>query len=51
MRQAVFAYLDPGTGSLVLQLLAGGIAGAVAFARFRWDTVKRWFRSGDRGQT
>lgn len=50
MKQAVFAYLDPGTGSMVLQLLVGGIAGVVAFARFRWETVKGWFRRGDKAQ-
>lgn len=50
MRQAVLAYLDPGTGSLVLQLLVGGIAGAIAFAKFRWEMVKGWFRRGDKAQ-
>lgn len=40
----VFGYLDAGTGSLVLQLLVGGIAGLAAYARFRWHTVKGWFR-------
>ena len=40
----VFAYLDAGTGSLLLQLLAGGIAGLAAYARFRWHTVRGWFR-------
>ena len=31
--QAVFAYLDPGTGSLFLQLLLGGIAGLAVIAK------------------
>lgn len=38
----VFAYLDAGTGTLLLQLLAGGIAGLAAFVKFRWRTVKGW---------
>ncbi|HLF41909.1 MAG TPA: hypothetical protein VJA46_00110 [Acidimicrobiia bacterium] len=40
----VFGYLDAGTGSLLLQLLAGGIAGMAVFARYRWQTLKGWFR-------
>jgi hypothetical protein len=40
----VLGYLDAGTGSLLLQLLAGGIAGMAVFARYRWQTLKRWFR-------
>jgi len=43
MRATVLAYLDAGTGSLILQLLVGGAAGVAAFARFRWGTIKRWF--------
>jgi hypothetical protein len=31
------AYLDPGTGSMVLQLLLGGVAGAAIAGRFYWD--------------
>lgn len=44
----VFGYLDAGTGSLVLQLLVGGLAGLAAFVRFRWGTVKGWFRRGEK---
>ncbi|HEY4584593.1 MAG TPA: hypothetical protein VI980_07310 [Acidimicrobiia bacterium] len=40
----VFGYLDAGSGSLLLQLLVGGIAGLAAYARFRWHTVKGWFQ-------
>lgn len=31
-----FAYLDPGTGSMVLQILAGGVAGAIVIIRLYW---------------
>lgn len=33
-----FAYLDPGSGSLLLQALVGGSAGAIVFARYLWQT-------------
>lgn len=34
--QSAYAYLDPGTGSLILQAMVGGIAAAgVAFATMR----------------
>jgi len=42
----IFAYLDAGTGSLLIQMLAGGIAGLAVFVRFRWGTVKGWFQRG-----
>ena len=42
----IFAYLDPGSGSLMLQILVGGFAGLAAFARYRWGSVKAWFRRG-----
>jgi hypothetical protein len=40
----VLGYLDAGSGSLLLQLLIGGIAGLATYARFRWHTVKGWFQ-------
>ena len=46
-----FAYLDPGTGSIILQSLIAGIIGSMAFARMYWTRLKalvgRTF--GDRG--
>ncbi len=38
-----YAYLDPGTGSSVLQLLLGGTAGAVMVGRLYWDKIKGFF--------
>ena len=43
-----YAYLDPGTGSIVLQLLLGGTAGAVMVGRLYWDKIKAIF--GNRPQ-
>lgn len=46
----ILAYLDAGTGTLLLQLLAGGIAGVAAFVKFRWGTVRGWFRKGEKAE-
>ncbi len=37
------AYLDPGTGSMLLQVLLGGIAGAIVVAKLYWKRLKRFF--------
>ena len=36
----VHAYLDPGTGSMVLQVVLGGLVGGLAFAKLYWRKVK-----------
>jgi hypothetical protein len=40
----VFAYLDPGSGSMLVQLLVGGIAAAGVTARLYWHRITRVFR-------
>jgi hypothetical protein len=40
----ILAYVDAGTGSLVLQLVAGGLAGLAALLRFRWASIRERFR-------
>jgi hypothetical protein len=40
----IFAYLDAGSGSLLLQALIGGIAGLVVFFKYRWSMIREWFR-------
>jgi hypothetical protein len=37
-RQA-FAYLDPGSGSMLLQVLLGGVAGVVVIAKLYWRRI------------
>lgn len=37
------AYLDPGTGSMILQLLLGGVAGALVICKLYWDRLKGLF--------
>ncbi len=34
------AYLDPGTGSMVLQLILGGVAGALVIVKLYWARLK-----------
>jgi hypothetical protein len=36
----VHAYLDPGTGSIALQLLIGGAVAALATLRAYWSRIK-----------
>jgi len=33
------AYLDPGSGSMLLQILLGGLAGLVVFLRLFWHRI------------
>jgi hypothetical protein len=39
-----FAYLDPGTGSMMLQLLLGGVAGAIAIVKLYSKAFRDFFR-------
>ena len=36
------AYLDPGTGSIILQSIIGGIAAATAFGGMYWRKIKNF---------
>lgn len=40
------AYLDPGTGSMILQLLLGGVAGALVIGKLYWQRLKGFFGKG-----
>jgi hypothetical protein len=49
-----WAYLDPGTGSMMLQLLLGGIAGAMVVGRMYWQRFREFVTtrfSAQRGRT
>lgn len=37
------AYLDPGTGSFLIQLLAAGVLGGLFILRASWTKVKNFF--------
>ena len=41
----VDAYLDPGSGSMLVQLLLGGVAGAAVVMKLGWERFKDMFRS------
>ena len=41
--QNAYAYLDPGTGSMILQGLIGGIAGGMFAIRIYWGKLKSRF--------
>ena len=38
-----YAYIDPGTGALILQALLGGLAGLAAFIKIYWMQLKMYF--------
>jgi hypothetical protein len=38
-----YAYLDPGTGSMLLQLLLGGVAGLLVIGKLYWYRFKVFF--------
>jgi hypothetical protein len=40
-----WAYLDPGTGSMMLQLLLGGIAGAMVVGKLYWYRLREFVTS------
>ena len=40
----MLAYIDPGTGSLILQAIAGGLAAVAVTAKLYWSRLKRVFR-------
>lgn len=44
VRDPVFAYLDPGTGSIVIQAVVAGFVGALALCRLYWSRLKGLFR-------
>jgi hypothetical protein len=40
----VFAYLDPGTGSMLVQLLVGGLAAVAVTAKLYWHRILKLLR-------
>ena len=37
------AYLDPATGSIILQIVLGGIAGLGVFGKLFWHRIRAFF--------
>jgi len=44
--QNAYAYLDPGTGSMMLQAMIGAIASGMFFIRLYWDKFKAFANFG-----
>ncbi len=44
MTMDLLAYLDPGSGSMILQILAGGLAAVAVVARLYWDRMLKFLR-------
>jgi hypothetical protein len=38
--QPALAYLDPGTGSMIIQLVLGGLVGMAAITKLYWQRLK-----------
>ena len=47
----VLAYLDPGTGSFLVQLLIGGIVGALVLLKAYWAKIRAFFSKGNQNQS
>ena len=44
MISSTLAYLDPGSGSMILQIIAGGLAAVAVTAKLYWNSLLRFFR-------
>ena len=44
------AYIDPGTGSFVLQALVATFAGAAVAVNLHWKRIKRFFARSQGGE-
>jgi hypothetical protein len=40
-------YLDPGSGSILIQMLIAALLGAGIFVRSQWSRIKKWFGKND----
>jgi hypothetical protein len=38
------AYVDPGAGSMLMQLLLGGVMAGLVLLRSSWERVRGWFQ-------
>ena len=46
-RSQLLSYLDPGSGSLVLQMLLGGVAGVAIAIKLFWGRIISFFKPGN----
>jgi len=45
LSEASYAYIDPGTGSIMLQMLIGGVTAAFALISLQFQRIKIFFRN------
>jgi len=45
LSQSVSAYIDPGTGSLIFQLLLGSFVGLLFAVKMYWNRLKSFLKS------
>ena len=43
-RQGIHPYIDPGTGSIVLQAVIGALVGGLVAMKLFWNHIKAFFR-------
>jgi hypothetical protein len=48
--EPAFAYLDPGTGGMLIQIILGGIAGLAVAGKLFWHQLKSFFGFGSSGK-
>ena len=47
MKVAIFfAYLDPGTGSIIIQAVVGGVLGGMLVIKLFWTKIVSFFKGG-----
>jgi hypothetical protein len=44
--EPALAYLDPGTGGMLIQIILGGVAGLAVAGKLFWHQLKSFFRFG-----
>jgi len=44
LQGTVHAYLDPGTGSIAIQIILGGMVALIATAKLYWERIRTFFR-------
>lgn len=44
---STFAYLDPGTGSMIIQLVIASVVAVGAFIKIKWNAIKKCFTKGE----
>ena len=44
MTNGLLAYLDPGSGSMILQIIAGGLAAVAVTAKLYWNRLLKFLR-------